>query len=212
MPEDTRAQMLAPERPEAAADRAAAILALARRAFVEKGFDGASMKDLARAAGMSAGNFYRYFPSKAALVEAMIARDLAVAERDFRAVTGARDPLAALKVAIAGRLERSCDDDSPLWAEIIAAAGRKPDIAALLWRMEEGIKDRIAQVLALVSGLSPAEARARFGAVIRIIFILVRGAAIDRIPGMPADREVNALIVETIERLLDDVVATVGKG
>ena len=38
------------------------ILALVRVAFAEKGFDGASMQDLARAAGMSVGNFYRYFP------------------------------------------------------------------------------------------------------------------------------------------------------
>jgi AcrR family transcriptional regulator len=29
------------------------------------------MQDLARAAGMSVGNFYRYFPSKAAIVQAM---------------------------------------------------------------------------------------------------------------------------------------------
>ena len=42
-----------------------------RHTFAEKGFDGASMQDLARAAGMSVGNFYRYFPSKAAMVEAI---------------------------------------------------------------------------------------------------------------------------------------------
>ena len=43
-------------------DRSTGILEAARRAFAEKGFDGASMQDIARAAGMSAGNFYRYFP------------------------------------------------------------------------------------------------------------------------------------------------------
>ena len=42
--------------------RSVEILALVRQAFVEKGFDGASMQDLARSAGMSVGNFYRYFP------------------------------------------------------------------------------------------------------------------------------------------------------
>lgn len=35
------------------------------------------MQDLARAAGMSVGNFYRYFPSKAAIVQAMCGYDLA---------------------------------------------------------------------------------------------------------------------------------------
>ncbi len=37
------------------------ILEAVHSTFVEKGFDGASMQDLARAAGMSVGNFYRYF-------------------------------------------------------------------------------------------------------------------------------------------------------
>ena len=50
--------------PIAPADlRSAMILASVRRAFTEKGFDGASMQDLAREAGMSVGHFYRYFPS-----------------------------------------------------------------------------------------------------------------------------------------------------
>ena len=43
--------------------RTESILEGAKRAFAEKGFDGASMQDIARAAGMRAGNFYRYFPS-----------------------------------------------------------------------------------------------------------------------------------------------------
>ena len=51
--------------------RIAEILALVRKAFVEKGFDGASMQDLARSVGMSVGNFYRYFPSKAAIVQSL---------------------------------------------------------------------------------------------------------------------------------------------
>ena len=52
--------------------RSAEILASVRSAFAAKGFDGASMQDLARAAGMSVGNFYRYFPSKAAIVEDLV--------------------------------------------------------------------------------------------------------------------------------------------
>ena len=79
--------------------KAQAILAQARAAFVEKGFNGASMQDLARAAGMSAGNFYRYFPSKAAIVEALIARDLAEVEAHFQAVVASPDPLLALTAA-----------------------------------------------------------------------------------------------------------------
>ena len=52
--------------------KVAEILSRLRDTFAEKGFDGASMQDLARAAGMSVGNFYRYFPSKSDIIAQMI--------------------------------------------------------------------------------------------------------------------------------------------
>ena len=69
IPSDT-----APSDPDAAPARSREdeILDRIRSIFAEKGFDGASMQELARAAGMSVGNFYRYFPSKSAIVEALI--------------------------------------------------------------------------------------------------------------------------------------------
>lgn len=48
--------------------RRAEILEAARAVFVEQGCDGASMQQIAKAAGVSAGNIYRYFPSKEALI------------------------------------------------------------------------------------------------------------------------------------------------
>ena len=61
---------VSPHHAPLADQRSVEILEGVRRAFSEKGFDGASMQDLARACGMSVGNFYRYFPSKAAIVAA----------------------------------------------------------------------------------------------------------------------------------------------
>ena len=48
------------------------ILDGARRVFLADGFDGASMSDIARVAGVSKGTLYVYFPSKEALFEALI--------------------------------------------------------------------------------------------------------------------------------------------
>ena len=73
--------------------RVAEILGSARVAFAEKGFDGASMQDLAKSVGMSVGNFYRYFPSKAAIVEAIVMGDLADMDRDFKAIITSDDPM-----------------------------------------------------------------------------------------------------------------------
>ena len=51
------------------------ILEGARRVFRAKGFDGASMGEIARAAGVSKGTLYVYFDNKVALFEALVEND-----------------------------------------------------------------------------------------------------------------------------------------
>lgn len=51
------------------------ILDGARRVFLEQGFDGASVGDIVRAAGISKGTLYAYFPSKEKLFETLIFED-----------------------------------------------------------------------------------------------------------------------------------------
>ena len=53
------------------------ILDGAREVFLASGFDGASMNDVARMAGVSKGTLYVYFDSKEALFEALIRHDRA---------------------------------------------------------------------------------------------------------------------------------------
>jgi AcrR family transcriptional regulator len=52
----------------------AAILNAALAAFGEKGFNGASMRDVARGAGTSLSNLYNYFPSKSGLLAEVLRR------------------------------------------------------------------------------------------------------------------------------------------
>src|SRR6186713_2194737 len=47
----------------------------ARRAFLEHGFDGASVGDIVRSAGISKGTLYAYYPSKEKLFEALVFED-----------------------------------------------------------------------------------------------------------------------------------------
>ena len=192
-----------------AAQRGDEILSLARQAFVEKGFDGASMQDLARAAGMSAGNFYRYFPSKAAIVEALVARDLAEIEEAFQAILASPDPLAALKVALRFEMGKHCDGrDELLWAEIAASATRKPEVATILGRMEEGIVHRVAVVLGIAGGLPEDDAVRRFGARAKLIFLIMHGAMTANIARTETkDGELTDLVLSTIDRVLDDALA-----
>lgn len=48
------------------------ILAAGQREFAARGFDDATMADIARAAGVSTGNLYRYFDGKAELLQAVV--------------------------------------------------------------------------------------------------------------------------------------------
>lgn len=59
-----------PARP-AGGDKRAAIMAAALALFVERGFYGTAVPDLAERAGVGAGTIYRYFESKEALVNAL---------------------------------------------------------------------------------------------------------------------------------------------
>lgn len=140
--------------------RVDAILSAVRTAFAEKGFDGASMQDLARAAGMSAGNFYRYFPSKDAIVAAMIARDLTGVKADFERILASDDPVAQLVQAFEQRMDGMDCKDGPLWAEIDAAAQRKPEIARVVGAMEREICGFLSTVLSRIAGRnSPSASR-----------------------------------------------------
>ena len=183
------------------------ILVAIRHVFAERGFDGASMQELARAAGMSVGNFYRYFPSKAAMVEAIIRRDLDEVEGQFAMVAQAPDPLLALRLALHARIRHElCDcDDAPLWAEITAAALRKPEIADVTRRMEGEITRYLTRAFACSTGLSESEAEARFSAHARLIVMLVKASAMQA--ETPGSEALTLLVLRHVDMLIDEIAA-----
>ena len=85
------------------------------------------------------GSFYRYFPSKAAIVEALISSDLAEMERDFAQIMVAPRPMVALRAKLREIIpDHQCNHDGQLWAEITATALRKPEIGAAACRIRTG--------------------------------------------------------------------------
>ncbi|WP_096785752.1 TetR/AcrR family transcriptional regulator [Rhodobacter sp. CZR27] len=197
----------------ASAQRSGEILDLIRGTFADKGFDGASMQDLARAAGMSVGNFYRYFPSKAAIVEAIVLRDLKGVERDFMAVVSSTDPLARLREILRYRIEvKLCEEDAPLWAEITAMAHRNPEIGEICRRMEAEIERALVGIFARVTGLAPDEAHRRFGAHAAFVVMLVKTWALDWPQKKAGATELKSLLLRTIDATLDEVAQLQAKG
>lgn len=70
----------------------------ARRVFFDKGFDGASMDEVAKAAGVSKATIYVYFSSKEELFEALVLNDRArSAEHLFEVDTSTGDVASVLR-------------------------------------------------------------------------------------------------------------------
>lgn len=189
------------------------ILDSIRQTFAEKGFDGASMQELARAAGMSVGNFYRYFPSKAAMVAAIITRDLEEVGQKFTDVVEAEDPLAALREGLHLRVAEECCgvEDASLWAEITAAAQRKPEIGNVVQHMERGITSYLVEAFALIAGMSRDEAERRFLPHAAMVVMLVKTTSIQAHGPSAQCRlshdDLTALVQRLIDMILDEVAA-----
>jgi AcrR family transcriptional regulator len=185
------------------------ILAGVRQAFIEKGFDGASMQDLARAAGMSVGNFYRYFPSKAAIIRAMVLVDAQEIRADFDLILAAPRPMEALRASMRSRIfGPDCAVDSALWSEIEAAARRTPEVAEAHRLIGVEVQSRLIAVFAAETGLPLPEAQSRFATHAAFLLTLFKAAAcadarfgIDTTP-------LRAMIAETIETKLAEISAT----
>lgn len=192
----------------AAEPRTHEILDRVKAVFAAKGFDGASMQDLARAAGMSAGNFYRYFPSKAAIIEALIEREIAELRGQFAEVIRSPAPLASFRSLVRERIGAKGSGGDAIWCEIEAAATRRPEAAALLGRMEGEIVQGLVAVFARIAEVPEAEAGRRFTAHARLILMLVQGLCMHCAGGDDAgqpDREVGALVDRVIEQILAEV-------
>jgi AcrR family transcriptional regulator len=114
------------------------ILEGARRVFLHDGFDGASIGDIVRAAGVSKGTVYAYFPSKEKLFEALMVEDRRKqAEALFTIDEGDRDVAAVLRRLGENFVEMLYAPQSlELLRIVIGAAGKFPSIGRAFF--EEG--------------------------------------------------------------------------
>jgi AcrR family transcriptional regulator len=198
--------------PNAAEERSHEILASIRQAFAEKGFDGASMQDLARAAGMSVGNFYRYFPSKAAIVEAMCGYDLAEIQGEFAEIQTSDKPMACLRDRILNHFSEESMKDGQLWAEITAAAIRKPEIGEAARQMEETIVSMLSTIFAHVTQRPLEDARQRYAGQCQMLVMLVKAMATRTAQCGPASPALAAQVVSVIDRILLEVSSDRAEG
>lgn len=108
------------------------ILAAALTVFSDKGFDAARVEDVAAQAGISKAGVYLYFPSKTALLQALIEAHVAplAAQVENLAQAGAENPKLALRLVARAAVERLKDPKTIAVPRlVISVAGRFPAIA-----------------------------------------------------------------------------------
>lgn len=99
--------------------------------FTERGFEAARMEDVARRAGLSKAGVYLYFPSKQALLEALIEAKIGPLARQARTIAeqGQADPLGALRLLARMAAHKLADGEVLAVPRlIIGLSGRFPEI------------------------------------------------------------------------------------
>ncbi|MEO1682198.1 MAG: TetR/AcrR family transcriptional regulator [Cyanobacteria bacterium J06631_12] len=128
------------------------ILDIAAQCFVESGFHGAGMAKICKAAGMSPGALYRYFPSKESMIEAIVEQERADAALFLADLAGAENKAKGLAQLMANAVLFLAKDRGycQLSVEISAEAARSEVAAQLLAEADADIID--ALVVAVEKG------------------------------------------------------------
>lgn len=124
------------------------VLAGAREVFLARGFDAASMGEIARSAGVSKGTLYVYFGSKQELFAALVHEECAqTAERTLVLGTDEGDMRATLVTAGRSYIEAMIRPEHIAVVRIVIAVGEKfPDISKAF--LSAGLEAGVARLCA----------------------------------------------------------------
>ena len=140
-------------------ERVAALLSAASDCFVEKGFDGTTMTEIAARAEASIGSLYQFFPTKESVAEALITDHAqGLNERMERLV--AQTPGWSTE-ELAARLVRTFADyrkQHPSFVALIDVAGSMPSMLGRTIRQR--MRDYLSQIVAIhAPGIAAGELR-----------------------------------------------------
>jgi len=134
------------------------ILDAADGCFARRGFHATSMAEICEAAGMSAGNLYRYFPSKEAMIAALVDAEREETVALFRRIEDSDDPLAAITTLLERFLTLTTDAAGHrLWLEILSEGARNPQIQAVLDRSDAEVRPALAHLIGRAAALGQAD-------------------------------------------------------
>lgn len=129
-------------------NRREALLDAAAALFCRHGFHAASMRDIARAAGMLPGSVYYHFPSKEALLLAVYEEGVArIAASVDAAVAGLDTPAARLEAACVAHLETLLDRSDYAQVVIRVLPADAPTVSADLTALRDAYEGRFRRLI-----------------------------------------------------------------
>ena len=170
-------------------ERRRQLLEAGAHAFTERSYDEVSMADLAKAAGISKGLLYHYFPSKRDLFTAT----LAAAAAELAAVTEPdpeRPPIEQLTGSVGAYLTW-IEEHAPSYRRVLESVG-SPDVRSLV----EEVRDRTTQRVA--EGVSKGSPRPALRVAVRAWLSGMDAAILDWLDGGDITRDqLRDLLVAT---------------
>ena len=180
------------------------ILGAAMACFARSGFHKASMQDICAEAGMSAGNLYRYFRSKEAIIGAIAEAERVRNSALFELLERAEDPVLGL-IELARRYLREMNRrDAPmLCTEIIAEALRNPEIRTMFERNINEAHAACANALRRGIEQGYVDPALDVDVVVRMLMALGDGIVAHRVMAdFMTDDRTEAVLEMMLERLL----------
>ena len=169
----------------------------------QSGFHGASMADIAKAAGLSVGQIYRYFENKEAIIAAIVEQDLAEMRDKFAEL---ESQPGTLLDAIDEHLPESIDKcfdprRAALALEVVAEAARNPKVAAIV-RSADAQEREMAKAL-MERNRKPEWSEAEFQARCETIGLIFDGLLTRGVNHPDLDREaLSRVLRSTVRHLL----------
>ena len=198
------------DRATRAEQRRAHILEISRRLFIENGFHGTGVAQIASASGVRVGQIYRDFASKEDIIAAIALHDLSqfLDEDALEAAIRAGD-MATIRQWILSFV--SYDEDIEgyrLMPEIMAESARNPRIAQVQDELHRRVRDAL---LAALAACAPGEARAEARATLAdLVNTLGGGLCQSIVMAAQHGRDFRPLCTQLrtiIERELDALIA-----
>jgi AcrR family transcriptional regulator len=182
-------------------DHRARILQAAHRCFVRAGFHRATMQDVAAEAGMSAGNIYRYFASKDAVVSGLCEADRAELAQSFAELVNSTDPFSIFRAIGHRHLVDEPRDKAIFALDLWAEAARNPRLAQVCREFEADVRRWMAEFLSRLIAARLANPQLDVTATVDLLLCIADGVLARRAREPDFDPAPHVAHMDTLFRL-----------